>query len=658
MPERSMARHSRSNARPDSSQRRASFVVLSLSLWMLVIGGRLVQLQVWQHEALSALAQSQQQRELETRPLRGLILDRQGRELARSVGVDSFFVEPQLIADPHEAARQLAEALGLDRESLTERLAQAKAANKKFMWVARKVEPERAARAAALKLESLHVEREAKRFYPNGSLAAHVLGFVGTDEAGLAGVELFHNAALDGEAGKMWLDRDAKGRAYEGGETEPEAGQSVVLTIDQNVQHAVEQSLASALQRTRAKSATAVVIDPRTGEILALANAPTFDPHKAKSLAPERRVNQALQYIYEPGSTFKLVAFAAALEEKLIKPEDRIDCQMGSITVAKRVIRDHTAFGTLTMTEALAKSSNVAAIKLGLRVGDGRMHDYIRRFGFGAKTGVELSGETAGILRPVARWQKSSIGSIAIGQEIGVTPVQMASAFGAVANDGVRVAPHLVKEVRDADSGHVVRRAESESRRIVGEQTARTLRTMLESVTLKGTAKLAQPDGYSAAGKTGTAQKIDPRTRSYSRTRHVASFVGFAPIQNPSVVIAVVVDEPAGAYHGGDVAAPIFREIAETVLPYLNVTPDVEFKEDGQPYREQLAKGQSATGAAVAGDQSESHHAAAGQQSGEGSSEIATPAEPLQRETRAGGVGEVVYAAASERALLMPDLRG
>lgn len=335
--------------------------------------------------------------------------------------------------------------------------------------------------------------------------------------------------------------------------------------------------MTSAIAESNAKSGTAIVLDPHTGEILALANAPTFDPNDVGAASPAARANWALQNIYEPGSTFKIVAFSAAIEKGLAKPTDHIDCQMGSITVAKRVIHDAHPFGDLTLAEALAKSSNVAAIKLGIRVGDQTMYDYITRFGFGARTGIELPGETGGLIRPVKRWQQSSIGSVAIGQEVGVTPLQMAAAFGALANDGVRIAPHLIREIRNA-SGATAFRPNPEQRRVISKDTANALRGMLEGVTLNGTAKKAQLDGYSAAGKTGTAQKIDPRTGTYSQTKYVASFVGFAPVNNPAVVIIVVIDEPGGAYHGGDVAAPVFRQIAEQILPDMGVIPDTDFK--------------------------------------------------------------------------------
>jgi len=622
---------------------------------MLIIGGRLIHLQVWQYEGLSERARRQQQREVTTNSPRGLVYDRQGRELARSLDAESFFAEPHAVTDVRGTAEQLASALGADAGALMARLTEAQAAGKKFVWLARKVEARTGAQIKALNLAGVGAVPEPKRYYPNGALASHVLGFVGTDDVGLAGVEQYYNAALDGEAGKLWVEGDGRRRFYESREVEARIGQSVGLTIDRNVQHQTEQALQAAVARARAKSGTAIVLDPRTGEILALANAPTFDPNDVGTLAPEARANQALQNIYEPGSTFKIVAFAAALEERLAKPEQKIDCQMGAITVAGRVVHDHTAFGTLTITEALAKSSNVAAIKLGLRVGDERMYGYMRRFGFGQKTGIELPGETNGLLRPVARWQKSSMGSLAIGQEIGVTPMQMVAAFGALANDGVRVAPHLVREFRDAE-GNVVKRAQPETHRVVSEQTARTLRPMLESVTVKGTAKLARVDGYSAAGKTGTAQKIDPRTRSYSHTKHVASFVGFAPVDHPTLVIAVVIDEPIGAYHGGDVAAPVFREIAETVLPYLNVQPDTEFKTDEIPAREQLAARRDRPLPEML--EAESHHAQQGASKGKHNAAPATRIEAVRQERRAGEVGELVFAAADESALLMPDLRG
>ena len=629
-----------SKTRPDASLRRALLVAAFIVLWMLAISVRLVYLQVSMHDQLTERAHKQQQGAIETGFERGQLTDREGRQLARSVEMASIFVAPDEITDVVCVGQLLAQTLGMDVASVVNQIADAKNSNRRFLWIARRIIPEQAEKLAALHVDGVHTRIEPKRFYPNGSLGAHVLGFVGLDNAGLAGIEQFYNEKISGEAGKLFLETDSRGRAYESFEVRSKPGQNVVLTLDQMIQYRAEQALGAAVAKSHAKSGTAIVLDPHSGEILALANAPTFDPNSPGAAKPETRINQGLEYVYEPGSTFKIVAYSAAIEKGLVKPDDRIDCQMGSITVAKRVIHDHHPFGVLTIAEALAKSSNVGAIKLGLRVGDRSMYDFIKRFGFGARTGVELPGETAGILRPVNRWQPSSIGSIAMGQEVGVTPLQVAAAFATIANGGVRVAPHLVREIRSAADATVYR-PKPEQRRVISEDTASSLKGMLEGVTLKGTAKKAQLDGYTAAGKTGTAQKIDPRTRGYSKTKYVASFVGFAPVANPAVVIIVVIDEPAGAYHGGDVAAPVFREIAEQILPDLNVAPDIEIK----PTPQLIAQANETSPAvtkliAVTQLANEMRKAT------------------LPEMTRAGKDSEIVYAAATRNAIVMPDLRG
>jgi cell division protein FtsI (penicillin-binding protein 3) len=619
------------------------FVAAFIGFWMLVISARLVYLQFSQYESLANRARQQQQNEIETSPQRGELLDRQERQLARSVQTVSLFLDPDGIdnATLDRNAQQLAKTLGLKQADIAKEFRDAAAAKKRFIWIARRLDADVANKIVELKLPGLQTQLEPKRYYPNGSLAAHVLGYVGLDGKGLGGVEQFYNAKISGEAGHLLVEKDAYGKPYESYEIAAKSGQTVVLTIDQTIQYQAEQALQAAVQRSHAKSGTVIVLDPRSGEILALANAPTFDPNKVSEAKPETRSNWALQNIYEPGSTFKVVAFSAALEKKLVKVDDHIDCQMGAVTVAGRVVHDHKPFGTLTIAEALAKSSNVAAIKLGMRVGDPAMYDYIRRFGFGSRTGIELPGETNGILRKVERWQPSSIGSIAIGQEVGVTPVQMVAAFGALANDGVRIAPHLIREVRDS-GGNVVYRAQPEQRRVISAETAVALRGMLEGVTLNGTAKKAQLDGYSAAGKTGTAQKIDPKTRSYSSTKFVGSFVGFAPVSNPQVAIIVVIDEPAGAYHGGDVAAPVFREVAEQVLPTLNVMPDIETKSDPDLIAQANTNPERAENIKVEQAQSEEQRKAT----------MPTV------DSNGGRSGEVVYAVATKKAMLMPDLRG
>jgi cell division protein FtsI/penicillin-binding protein 2 len=616
-------------------RRRAMFVALGLVAWMAIVGARLAQLQISRHDELSTRAKNQQLGAVETSPTRGLLLDRQGRELARSVDTESFFADPREIENVTETARKISSITNQKKDELVARIREAKDANKKFIWLIRRLDLETAGKVDAMALDGVYSRKEPKRYYPNDGLAAHVLGFVGTDEIGLGGVEQFYNEKIRGEGGKVYLERDGspERRVFDSYEVQPHPGQTVVLTIDQSIQYRTEQALFAAVERANAKSGTAIVIDPHTGEILALANAPAFDPNEPGNEPPEVRTNWALQNIYEPGSTFKVVAYSAALEKGLVQPDDKIDCQNGSITVAGRLIHDGHAYGVLTIADALAKSSNVGAIKLGLLVGNDSMYDFARRLGFGSRTGVDLPGESAGIFRPVGRWQPSSIGSIAIGQEVGVTPLQMATAYSVIANGGTWVKPHVVREMRSAD-GSIVFQARPESRSALKPETVEKLRGMMEGVTLHGTARKAQVEGYTAAGKTGTAQKIDPKTHKYSTTKYIGSFVGFAPVNNPAVVIIVVIDEPRGAYHGGDVAAPVFREIAEQILPELSVTPDVETKtqliaEDRKPSPQEI--------------QDEQQRAAS---------------LPTIARNFSNGSREVVFAPATRRGALMPDLRG
>jgi cell division protein FtsI/penicillin-binding protein 2 len=621
-------------------RRRAMFVALGLVAWMAIVGLRLAQLQITRHTELSTRAKNQQLGTVETSPTRGLLLDRKGRELARSVDTESFFADPREIQNVKETARKISSVTGLNKDELIAKISTAKESNKKFIWLIRRLDLQTASKLDAMTLDGVYSRKEPKRFYPNATLASHVLGFVGTDEIGLSGVEQFYNEKIRGESGKVFFETDARRRAFESYEMQPHPGQTFVLTIDQTIQYRTEQALIGAVARARAKSGTAIVMDPHNGEILALANAPAFDPNQPGKDPPEVRSNWALQNIYEPGSTFKIVPYAAALEKGLVTPEDKINCQMGEITLAGRLINDHKPFGVLTVSDALAQSSNVGAIKLALLAGNESVYDYSRRLGFGSRTGIDLPGESAGILRPLNRWQPSSIGSIAMGQEIGVTPLQMAVAYSVIANGGNWVRPHVVREMRSPD-GSVLFRTQAEVRPALKAETVEKLRSMMEGVTLRGTAKQAQVEGYTAAGKTGTAQKIDPKTRAYSSTKFIGSFVGFAPVSNPAVVIIVVIDEPQGAYHGGDVAAPVFREIAEQILPELNVTPDVETKGGSELIAETHKPSPQEIQQAIQNEQQR---------------EATLP--KVAAKTFSGRSSEVVLAVATQRAPLMPDLRG
>src|SRR6266567_7890481 len=640
MPRRSIAIDA---SRPGNSQRRALYIAAGLVAWMLVVGARLVQLQVSQQDDLTARARNQQLGTIETSPSRGQLLDRHGRDLARSIDTVSFFADPREIHDLNETAQRIASLIRLDRKEIINRLRDAQSSNKKFIWIARRIDAQLANRLDVLELPGIYSRKEPKRFYPNDSLAAHVLGFVGTDEIGLSGVEQYYNEKIRGEAGKVFLERDRDRRAFESYEVQSHPGQTVVLTIDQAIQYRTEQALSAAVDRAHAKSGAAIVMDPRTGEILALANAPTFDPNQPAANSAEARANGALQNIYEPGSTFKIVAYSAAIEKGLVKPDDKIDCQMGQITVAGRLIHDGHPYGVLTVADALAKSSNVGAIKLGLLVGNESMYEYMKRLGFGSRTGIDLAGESPGILRPLSRWQPSSIGSLAIGQEVGVTPLQMATAYSVLANGGTLVKPHLLRELRAPD-GTVLFQAKPETRPALKPETTEALRSMFEGVTLHGTAKKAQLDGYTAAGKTGTAQKVDPRTHAYSATKFIGSFVGFAPVKNPAVVIIVVIDEPLGSYHGGDIAAPVFREIAEEILPDLAVTPDAQIK--------------PTPGVTARAEESSLQVARARLDDERKTQERKATLPKVDARPSSSRMTEVVYAFASNHGALMPDLRG
>jgi cell division protein FtsI (penicillin-binding protein 3) len=548
---------------------RLLVVAILAAVWMGAVLVRLSYLQLFSYRDYLARAQRQQQRIVEVSPRRGLFYDRNLRELAMSVAVDSCFAVPSEISDPHMVARLLAGVLNTSTEEMETKLK----ASRSFVWIARKLPPEAVERIQALNLRGVYFQRENRRFYPKRQLAAHVLGYVDIDERGLAGLEYTLDAQVRGRPGRMLILADARRRWFDRAEQAPDAGASVVLTLDEKIQYIAEKELAEAMAATRAESGTVIVQDPSTGEILALASAPTFNPNAPGESPAEWRMNRAVTALYEPGSTFKIVTVAAALEENVTQPEEVIDCQMGAIVISGHRIRDHKPFGPLNVTEIVAKSSDVGAIKLGLRLGAPRLYDYIRAFGFGQPTGIELPAETRGLLRRVESWTPGSVGSISMGQEVGVTPVQLASAMSAIANGGWLHRPRLVRELRK--DGAAIPAPPAEPHRAIQPRTAATLRRMLEAVVLEGTGSLARLDGYTSGGKTGTAQKIDPATGRYSPTQHIASYVGFAPLNNPVVTVLVVLDSPAGLYHGGEVAAPVFKRVAEQVLAYLDVPHDV-----------------------------------------------------------------------------------
>jgi cell division protein FtsI (penicillin-binding protein 3) len=548
------------------------------AFWFLVICVRLVCLQVVAYGDYTQRAAKQQQRSIEVAPVRGNIYDRRGNELAMTVQVDSVFAVPSEVPDIHSTARILGRVINSDPIEIENRMH----ASHAFAWVARKLDKDTSARVRALNLKGIYFQKESKRFYPKNELAAQVLGYVGLDDEGLGGIEREFESKLTGKPGKMLITMDNRHKWLGRTEKNPEPGENVVLTIDEKIQYIAERELAKAMADTHAEAGTVIVENPHTGEVLALANSPTFNPNIFNKVSAQALKNRAVSDIYEPGSTFKIVTLAAALEEKITNPDEVIDCQMGSIVVNGLRIHDHHAYGGLTVQQVLEHSSDVGAIKIALRLGEDRFDRYIRSFGFGSQTKIELPGETRGITKPVSRWSKVSIGAISMGQEIGVSPVQLASMVSTIANDGVYVAPRIVAGTTPPRSTpQLIEFHPALGRRVISPLTAAEMKHMMEGVVLRGTGKKAILDGYSSAGKTGTAQKIDANGR-YSHRQHIASFAGFAPVNNPAVTVLVVLDSPAGGYPrdgGGEAAAPVFTRIAQQVLAYMNVPHDVDVQD-------------------------------------------------------------------------------
>jgi cell division protein FtsI (penicillin-binding protein 3) len=546
-----------------------------LLFWCVAICGRLVYLQIFRYGSFVKQAEHQQQREIPLSAKRGVIYDRAGHELAMSVLVDSAFAVPTEVKDLPTAVSLITRITGEDHNVV---LADCRN-HKTFCWVARKADDETIERIKSLNLQGIHFQKEPKRFYPARDLAAQVVGTVGMEDSGQSGIEHAFDDELRGRAGKMFISVDARRQWFSDVEKQPEPGEGLVLTIDKNIQYVAEKELDQAIHDTQAIAGTVIVENPRTGEILALANRPTFNPNLRKEITPSALTNRAVSYVYEPGSTFKLVTIAAALEEKLTNPDEVFDCQMGSIVYNGMRIRDSKPHGLLPVWGVLSKSSDVGSIKIALRLGEDRFYKYIRAFGFGQQTGIELPGETRGMTKPVSRWSKVSIAAIAMGQEIGVSPIQMASLISTFANDGVWIAPRIVAGGVPPDGAlQTVALHPGNSHRVLSSYTAAQMRSMMEKVVLDPagtTGGRAILEGYSSAGKTGTAQKVDPATGAYSKTKYIGSFAGFAPVNNPQIVVAVILDSAVGLHQGGQVAAPVFKRISQQVLEYLHVPYDM-----------------------------------------------------------------------------------
>jgi cell division protein FtsI (penicillin-binding protein 3) len=624
-------------------------VAAVIGLALSGVSARLAWLQIINSDALAHMAERQYSRTVVLHAQRGPIVDRHGAALASSTPAESLFAQPRAIVDAVRLAGRLSPLVGVPESELHAALTSARP----WVWLRRKMPPAVAAQVKALREPGLGLLPEPLRLYPNRELAAHLVGFEGVD-GGLEGVERAFDKDLAGTPGKAVVGRDALGRDVVTQQVlvPPAPGHGVMLTIDNTIQYIAEREIDAAFRRTRSKAAMAVVMDPRTGDILAMAIRPTFNPNTFLDVpARDHWRNRAVTDPFEPGSTFKVILAAAALEEGVVKPDDLIYAENGAITIAKTTIHDWKKYGWLTFGEVLQNSSNVGTIKVGLMLGPERYHRYMSAFGFGAPTGVGLAGESRGLLRDPQRWSGLSLPTMSIGQEVSVTALQMVAAFGAVANGGILMQPRLVKATFDPDGRESRRLPPQAVRQVISPETARTLGQLLTRVVDDGTGRLAAIPGYAVGGKTGTAQKLDPATRRYSRAPGVLSFVGFAPVDDPRFVMLVMLDEPRNEKWGSEAAAPIFATIGREVLRYLDVPPrdvaPVQIVTGGEPVtpRTRLVSASPAPDEAVMPDLR-----------GHTLREALAVLEPLQVQVRVAGRGRVLQQNPPAGAPLAPAL--
>ncbi|MBI1952596.1 MAG: penicillin-binding protein [Candidatus Omnitrophica bacterium] len=552
-----------------TQKNRVALTITALLVIALGVAARLFWLQILHPQHWVTLARRQHWTVLELPATRGQILDRHERTLATSIRLTSVFADPRHVKNPLLTARKLSPLLSVPVDRLMTKLSQK---NRGFVWLARRIPNQAAAQIRSLKLQGVEVMKESQRVYPQGYLASHLLGFAGLDSKGLEGLELAFDKVLQGQAGWRWLSRDARRRplmTWGAAEVAPRDGLELVLTLDTTLQFVAEQALEKAFRKSRAQGGSIVVMNPATGEILALANRPTFDPNQFGQGHPEIRRNRAITDTFEPGSVFKIVTAAVALGKGLVTPGDSFYCEQGAFRVSGgHVLHDYHPYGRLTFREVITHSSNIGTVKVAMKIGPQALYDGIRAFGFGVPTGIELPGEVGGTARPPSQWSKLSITAIPMGQEVTVTALQLAQGMSVLANGGYLVKPWLVKEIRHPDGTAVKRFQPTPVRKVLEEKVAHTLKEILAGVVEEGTGKMAQVAGIRTAGKTGTAQKVDPNG-TYSQSRYVASFVGFAPVEDPKLVIAVILDEPQPIHFGGVVSAPVFREVVGQSLGYL-----------------------------------------------------------------------------------------
>ena len=553
---------------------RLAFATLFFLLMFLAVGWRAFHLQILQGEKLKRLGERQHLREWIVLPKRGTILDRAGEPLALSLEAQSVYARPRRIKDPESIARTLAQLLGLDSAGVQKRLR----TKKPFAWIKRQVTPKEAERIKALNLKGVGMYYEPDRYYPQGRLAGQVIGFVGRDSQGLEGIELYYDAYIRGETGSSVIERDGRGRRVlvQGvEELQIPPGADIHLTLDTSIQHLVERELEAAVSKFHAKAGIAVVVEPFSGEVLALANYPFFNPNSFTRHSSWQWRNRTVTDSFEPGSTFKAILAAAALEEGIVGKEDLLYCEFGKYFYAGKIIHDSHKYGWLPFYKIIQHSSNIGATKVAEKLKKERYFKYIKRFGFGRLTGIDMPGEVAGTVRPLSEWSPIALATHSFGQGIAVTPIQLVMAYGAIANGGFLMQPFVVRRVVGPDGKVLVVNQAHVVRRVVSEKTARLLTSILKGVVSDGgTGVMASVEGFEVAGKTGTAQKPDLVHGGYAANKRIASFIGFVPADDPRLVLLVLVDEPEVNVYGGVVAAPVFRNIARGVLRHLGVVPE------------------------------------------------------------------------------------
>lgn len=549
-------------------RKRAVILHTAIIFSFILVSVRLADLMIMDHKLLQKKAKQQHIKVEDIQVRRGTIYDRMGRELALNLDLESLYCDPEAITADKEDIRKLASFINKEPGKILANVPD----EGRFVWIKRKLSPEIADKVRSLDIEGLGFITEAKRVYPKRELASHIIGCVGIDNQPLEGIELKFDKYLTAKGGKVLLERDASGKTLSSGVNSEAKGNNIVLTIDEVLQRLVEKELDRAMGQWKAAAASAIMMDPYTGQILALANRPSYDPNQGGSTPVSAKRNRAITDCYEPGSTFKIIIGTGTLEEKLVTPNTLFDVSNGGIEVGGKTIRDVHKYGVLTFKEVIQKSSNVGSIMAGMKLGKENIYRYAKLFGIGQKTGIDLPGEVSGWISKPGQWSGTSLGAIPIGQEVAVTPLQMLRAYSAIANGGFLVRPYVVSEIISPDNRTLASFRDTEPQRILTAKTAETFKDILKSVTEEGgTAKSASVDGNQVAGKTGTAQMIDPVTKRYSRDKYVSSFVGFVPADNPRLAMIVVVYEPRGQIYGGVVAAPVFREISRQALSYLNV---------------------------------------------------------------------------------------